>query len=148
LPNFVFYIVIFFVFSTRQIICSNVVMVFTFFFIAFYHVYTYQHIMSTLNKSCEKRTRQLTIKGQTMFDEQQEQLYEKCENIWIKIEDLMITVPSCHKLEDIRQLNKDIEAYYKNVCRRSEEYKGYLYRANTVETILIILQNVLKLLEK
>jgi hypothetical protein len=37
----------------------------------------------------EKRTRQLTIKGQTMFDEQQEQL------------------------ENIRQLNKDIEAYYK-----------------------------------
>jgi hypothetical protein len=36
----------------------------------------------------EKRTRQLTIKGQTMFDEQQEQLKERCENIWIKIEDL------------------------------------------------------------
>jgi hypothetical protein len=27
-----------------------------------------------------------------MFDEQQEQLKERCENIWIKIEDLMITV--------------------------------------------------------
>jgi hypothetical protein len=36
----------------------------------------------------EKRTRQLTIKGRTMFDEQQEQLKERCENIWIKIEDL------------------------------------------------------------
>lgn len=82
----------------------------------------------------EKRTRQLTIKGQTMFDEQQEQLKERCENIWIKIEDLMITVPSCHKLENIRQLNKDIEAYYKTFCRRSEEYKGYLSRANTVES--------------
>jgi hypothetical protein len=46
----------------------------------------------------------------------------------------MITVPSCHKLENIRQLNKDIEAYYKNFCRRSEEYKGYLSRDNTVES--------------
>jgi hypothetical protein len=46
----------------------------------------------------EKRTRQLTIKGQTMFDEQQEQLRERGENIWIKIEDLMITVPSCHNV--------------------------------------------------
>ena len=51
----------------------------------------------------EKRTRQLTIKGQTMFDEQHEQLKERCENIWIQIEDLMITVPSCHKLENIKQ---------------------------------------------
>jgi hypothetical protein len=40
----------------------------------------------------EKRTRQLTIKGQTMLDEQQEQLRERGENIWIKIEDLMIFV--------------------------------------------------------
>jgi hypothetical protein len=40
-----------------------------------------------------KKLRQLTIKEQTMFDEQQEQLKERCENIWIKIEDLMITVP-------------------------------------------------------
>jgi hypothetical protein len=69
----------------------------------------------------EKHTIQLTIKGQTMFDEQQEQLKERCENIWIKTEDHMITVPSCHKLENIRQLNKDIEVYYKNFCRRSEE---------------------------
>jgi hypothetical protein len=37
----------------------------------------------------EKRTRQLTIKGQTMFDEQQEQLRERGENIWIKIEDIL-----------------------------------------------------------
>ena len=46
----------------------------------------------------EKRT---SIKGQTMFDEQQEQLKERCEHIWITIEDLMITVPSCHKLENM-----------------------------------------------
>jgi hypothetical protein len=69
----------------------------------------------------EKHTRQLTIKGQTMFDEQQEQLKERCEHIWIKTEDQMITVPSCQKLENIRQLNKYIEVYYKNFCRRSEE---------------------------
>ena len=66
----------------------------------------------------------------------------------------MITVPSCHKLENIRQLSKDIEAYYKNCCRRSEKYKRYLSRANTVESQkfltdhIVILQNALKLLEK
>ena len=39
-----------------------------------------------MSETREKRTRQLTIKGQTMFDEQQEQLKERCEHIWIKIE--------------------------------------------------------------
>jgi hypothetical protein len=67
-----------------------------------------------MSETREKRTRQLTIKGQTMFDEQQEQLKERCKHIWITIDDFMITVPSCHKLENIRQLSKDIEAYYKN----------------------------------
>ena len=53
-----------------------------------------------MSETREKRTRQLTIKGQTMFDEQQEQLKER----------------------------------YKNFCRRSEKYKGYLSRANSVES--------------
>jgi hypothetical protein len=53
-----------------------------------------------MSKTREKRTRQQTIKGQILFDEQQEQLKER----------------------------------YKNFCRRSEKYKGYLSRANTVES--------------
>jgi len=65
-----------------------------------------------MSETREKRARQLTVKGQTMFDEHQEQ--EKGENIWIKIEDIMITVPSSHQLDNIRQLNTDIDAYYKN----------------------------------
>jgi hypothetical protein len=53
-----------------------------------------------MSETREKRTRQQTIKGQTLFDEQQEQLKER----------------------------------YKIFCRRSEKYKGYLSRANTVES--------------
>ena len=86
----------------------------------------------------ERRTRKLTIKAQAMFDEQSEKLREKCEGEWSKIEDLMITAPSCTTLESLRKLNKDLDSNFKNFCRRSEEYKSYLNRTNTTESKQLI----------
>ena len=47
----------------------------------------------------EKRYR----KGQVMFEEQQQQFEGKCENLWTKIEDLMVKLPSYNELDDIRK---------------------------------------------
>ncbi|XP_071147616.1 uncharacterized protein [Mytilus edulis] len=91
-----------------------------------------------MSETREKRDRKFTPKGQTMFDDQSNELREKCEKIWSKIEDLMIIVPSSNTLETLRQLNTDIDSRYKNFCRRSEEYKSFITRADTIESQQLI----------
>ncbi|VDI65180.1 Hypothetical predicted protein [Mytilus galloprovincialis] len=91
-----------------------------------------------MSETREKRDRKFTPKGQTMFDDQSNELREKCEKIWSKIEDLMIIVPSSNTLETLRQLNTDIDSRYKNFCRRSEEYKSFITRADTNESQQLI----------
>ncbi|XP_071146782.1 uncharacterized protein [Mytilus edulis] len=91
-----------------------------------------------MTETREKRDRKFTPKGQTMFDDQSNELREKCEKIWSKIDDLMITVPSSNTLETLRQLNTDIDSRYKNFCRRSEEYKNFITRADTNESQQLI----------
>ncbi|CAC5421662.1 unnamed protein product [Mytilus coruscus] len=87
-----------------------------------------------MSETHEKRDRKFTIKGQTMFEDQSNELQEKCEKVWSKFEDLMITIPSSNTLGTLRQLNKDIDSHYRNFCRRSQEYKGFLTRAQTNES--------------
>ncbi|VDI23516.1 Hypothetical predicted protein [Mytilus galloprovincialis] len=50
----------------------------------------------------------------------------------------MIIVPSSNTLETLRQLNTDIDSRYKNFCRRSEEYKSFITRADTNESQQLI----------
>ncbi|CAC5401471.1 unnamed protein product [Mytilus coruscus] len=82
----------------------------------------------------ESRLRKLTFKGQAMFEEHCEKLKDKVDNLWSKLEDLIVTLPSCQMIKDYRNLEKNVNTNFKEFCRRSEEYKNYLKRTNTDES--------------
>ncbi|CAG2224086.1 unnamed protein product [Mytilus edulis] len=82
----------------------------------------------------DSRVRKFTVKGKAMFDEQSEKLKDKVDNVWSKLEDLFVTLPSCQMLKDYRNLEKNVNTNFKEFCRRSEEYKQYLQRTNTEES--------------
>lgn len=88
-----------------------------------------------MNTTDLKRVRTLTVNGLAMFGEQCEQYQDRIDSLWSKLEDLVVTVTQCESLQDYRKLESDINLLYKDFCRRSEEYKAFLSRKNTEESI-------------
>ena len=82
----------------------------------------------------EPRVRKLTLKAKAMFEEHSAKLRQESEQVWERIEDLMLALPTCNSVQGLRQLDKDINMNFKAFCQRSEVYKEYLSRTRTEES--------------
>nr|XP_022306551.1 uncharacterized protein LOC111112950 [Crassostrea virginica] len=81
------------------------------------------------------RRRQLTEKGQTMFEEQCEKLKGAMDKKWKEVEDVLIDSGSCGRdFKKVREVERDLNLKFKDFCVVSGDYKKFLERKNTDES--------------